>query len=188
MTGKAGVSAAKLFLPAAALIVWNFLSPSYAAEEKAQPPMPPRADANRAGEYPVPPPPFSKGIFPCTECHNKDLPVDKTRRKLEAAHDEIQLRHDEKHMWCLDCHNADNRDTLRNASGEPIKFEESYKLCGQCHGEKYRDWKAGVHGKRSGEWNGRKTYLLCVHCHDPHSPKYKSMAPMPPPARPENRR
>jgi hypothetical protein len=27
-----------------------------------------------------------------------------------------------------------------------------------------------------------------VHCHDPHSPKYKSMAPMPPPARPENRR
>ena len=75
---------------------------------------------------------------------------------------------------------------LRSASGEPIKFEESYKLCGQCHGEKYRDWKAGVHGKRTGEWNGRKTYLLCVNCHDPHSPKFKSMTPMPPPVRPEN--
>ncbi len=183
MTGKAGSSAAKLFLPAAALAAWNFLAPSHAAEESAPPPAPPRADANQAGEYPVPPPPFSKGIFPCSECHNKDLPANTTRRKLEAAHDEIQLHHDD--MWCLDCHNADNRDTLRSASGAPIKFEESYKLCGQCHGEKYRDWKAGVHGKRSGEWNGPKTYLLCVHCHSPHSPKYKPIPPMPPPARPE---
>ena len=31
----------------------------------------------------------------------------------------------------------------------------------------YRDWKAGVHGKRTGEWDGRKDYLLCVNCHNP---------------------
>jgi hypothetical protein len=190
VTGKAGVRAARLFLPAAALAAWNFLAPSFAAEENARPPAPPTApppaEDTQAGEYPVPPPPFSKGIFPCTECHNKDLPVNKTRRKLEAAHDEIQLHHDEQHRWCLDCHDADNRDMLRSASGELIKFAESYKLCGQCHGDKYRDWKVGVHGKRSGEWNGRKTYLLCVNCHDPHSPKYKSITPMPPPVRPEN--
>jgi len=184
VTGRTGVRAARLFLPAAALVVWNVLAPSYAADDSAQPPAPPRADSKAAGEYPVPPPPFSKGIFPCTECHNQDMPVNKTLRKLEAAHDDIQLHHDD--MWCLDCHNADNRDTLRSASGEPIKFEESYKLCGQCHGEKLRDWKAGVHGKRSGEWNGQKTYLLCVHCHNPHSPKYKPIAPLPPPVRPEN--
>src|SRR6185503_19128510 len=113
----------------------------------------------------VPPPPFSDGIFPCSDCHNpKDLPPNPTRRQLTDAHDDIVLKHDEEHRWCLDCHDADNRDRLHLASGEPVKFEESYRLCGQCHGEKLRDWKAGVHGRRTGQWNGSKQYLLCAHC------------------------
>ena len=58
-----------------------------------------------------------------------------------------------------------------------MPFEESYRLCGQCHGEKYRDWRAGVHGRRVGQWNGAKRYLLCVHCHSPHQPRFKPMAP-----------
>jgi hypothetical protein len=65
-----------------------------------------------------------------------------------------------------------------------IFFEKSYLLCGQCHGTIYRDWKAGVHGKRTGQWNGRKQYRLCVHCHNPHQPKYKPLKPLPPPIRP----
>jgi hypothetical protein len=73
---------------------------------------------------------------------------------------------------------------LRRASGEPIPFSESYKLCGQCHGPQYRDWQSGVHGKRTGEWDGQKEYLLCVNCHDPHSPKFKPLVPLPPPVRP----
>ena len=47
------------------------------------------------------------------------------------------------------------------------------------------DWRAGVHGRRSGLWNGKKSYLLCVHCHNPHSPRFKPLAPEPPPRRPE---
>ena len=43
---------------------------------------------------------------------------------------------------------------LHLASGERVPFDESYRLCGQCHGEKQRDWRAGVHGRRTGEWNG----------------------------------
>jgi hypothetical protein len=27
---------------------------------------------------------------------------------------------------------------------------------------------------------------LCVHCHNPHDPGFKPLAPMPPPARPES--
>ena len=69
--------------------------------------------------------------------------------------------------------------------GEAIPFTESYLLCGQCHGEKLRDWKVGVHGKRTGDWNGRKQYLLCAHCHDPHSPRFKPLKPLPPPVPPE---
>jgi len=131
----------------------------------------------------VPPPPFSDGIFPCTACH-ASMKVNRTRRPLTEMHTDIVLRHDEEHRWCLDCHDADNRDVLHLASGERVPFDESYRLCGQCHGEKLRDWRAGVHGRRTGEWNGRKTYLLCAHCHNPHQPRFAPIAPKPAPRRP----
>lgn len=135
------------------------------------------------GTFPVPPPPFTPGVFPCTGCHDPERAVNTQRRVIQEPHEDIQLHHDEEHRWCLDCHNAQNRDVLRSASGEPIPFSESYRLCGQCHGLQYRDWKVGVHGKRTGEWDGKKEYLLCVNCHDPHSPKFKPLTPMAPPSR-----
>jgi hypothetical protein len=132
----------------------------------------------------VPPPPFTDGIFPCSGCHNADMPANRTRRQLSAMHEDIVLRHDEEHRWCLDCHDAENRDQLHLASGEPVPFSESYRLCGQCHGEKYRDWRAGVHGRRVGEWDGHRRYLLCAHCHNPHQPRFHAIAPKPAPVRP----
>ncbi len=134
----------------------------------------------------VPPPPFSEGIFPCSSCH-ASMKVNRTKRELTEMHTDIVLKHGSAQLWCLDCHNADNRDVLHLASGELVPFDESYKLCGQCHGEKYRDWRAGVHGRRIGEWNGHKSYLLCAHCHNPHQPHFKPLAPKPapvPPSRP----
>jgi hypothetical protein len=134
----------------------------------------------------VSPPPFSDGIFPCNDCHafQKSNPL---RRELVEWHDDISaiFNHDSENRWCLDCHDLNQRDSLRLASGKLLDFKESYKLCGQCHGEKYRDWKVGVHGKRTGEWNGTKEYLLCVHCHNPHSPKFQELKPEPPPLRQE---
>jgi hypothetical protein len=103
---------------------------------------------------------------------------------MTEMHTEIVLAHDEEHRWCLDCHDAEDRDVLHLAGGQRVPFEESYRLCGQCHGEKLRDWRAGVHGRRSGEWNGRKTYLLCAHCHDPHRPAFAPIRPEAPPRRP----
>ena len=97
-----------------------------------------------AGEetFQVPPPPFSEGVFPCSDCHDPDmLPANPERRKLRIAHQDVELRHDEEHRWCLDCHDADDRDHLRLASGALVPFEESYRLCGQCHGDKLRDWR-----------------------------------------------
>jgi hypothetical protein len=131
----------------------------------------------------VPPPPFSEGIFPCTGCH-ADMEVNRSRRTLTDFHTEITLEHDEEHRWCLDCHDATERDSLHLASGERVSFEESYRLCGQCHGEKLRDWRAGIHGRRTGQWNGHKMYLLCAHCHSPHQPRFRPMAPKPPPEPP----
>jgi hypothetical protein len=157
-----------------------------AADVQAMPAVP-SATAAAPGEHvEVPPPPFSDGIYPCSECHNADMPANRTRRAL-SAHDDIVLKHDEQHRWCLDCHDADNRDVLHLASGDRVPFAESYQLCGQCHGEKYRDWRAVVHGRRVGQWNGAKRYLLCVHCHSPHQPRFKALEPKPaprPPVRP----
>ena len=136
-------------------------------------------------KYFVPPPPFSEGIFPCSDCHS-DMEVNPERRMLEDEHVEISemFNHASEQRWCLDCHNPDDRDVLRLANGDLVPFEESYNLCGQCHGTIFRDWKAGIHGKRTGEWNGKKQYRLCVHCHNPHSPKFKPIKPMPPPDNP----
>ena len=147
----------------------------------------PPVKAKRSYDVPdffVPPPPFSEGIFPCSECH-ADLEPDAERRELDF-HEEIVLKHAEQQRWCLDCHNPDNRDKLRLANGQLIFFEKSYLLCGQCHGTIFRDWKAGVHGRRVGYWNGKKQYRLCVHCHNPHDPKFKPLKPLPPPDRPED--
>lgn len=144
--------------------------------------------ARKAGipEFFVPPPPFSEDIFPCSDCH-EDQEVNPKRRVLEDMHEEILIiNHNEEERWCLDCHNPDDRDVLRLASGRLVSFEESYYLCGQCHGTIFRDWKAGIHGRRTGEWNGEKTYRLCVHCHNPHQPRFKPITPKPPPIKPKN--
>lgn len=134
--------------------------------------------------YPVAPPPFSDGVFPCSQCHG---PTDKVNRTPHAVefHEEIVLHHDEKNRWCLDCHDAQNRDKLHLADGRLIDFTESYRLCGQCHGPTLRNWKAGEHGKRTGSWSGAKQYLLCASCHSPHSPHFKPLKPKAPPLRQE---
>ena len=134
-------------------------------------------------DFPVPPAPFSEGIFPCSDCH-ADMEPNLERRELEDMHTDIVLNHAEGQRWCLDCHNPNDRNVLRLVSGETIPFEESYRLCGQCHGDKFRDWRVGIHGKRTGYWNGDKQYLLCAHCHNPHDPAFKAMKPLPPPERP----
>ena len=135
-------------------------------------------------EIAVEAPPFTEGIFPCNDCHSEIEP-NPIRRELVDMHDDISaiFNHDSENRWCLDCHDMNNRDSLKLASGKLLSFEESYKLCGQCHGEKLRDWKVGVHGKRTGYWNGKKEYLLCVHCHSPHSPRFNPLTPEPPPER-----
>jgi len=149
-------------------------SPARANEPAAKPA--PAAEKAPEQQVQANTPPFSDGIFPCSGCHDPKAKVDLTHRRLQF-HDEQQdvLKHGEA-RWCLDCHDAQNRDQLRSASGAPIAFTESYRLCGQCHGDKYRDWKVGVHGKRIGMWDGEKTYFLCVNCHNPHTPRWKGVS------------
>jgi hypothetical protein len=151
--------------------------PAGATEPKAPP-----ADAKVAKRPPpgelvqATSPPFTEGIFPCSGCHDGKEKVNTARREL-GFHDEQTsvFDHDAEHRWCLDCHDAQKRDQLHLTNGDLVPFTESYRLCGQCHGDKLRDWRAGVHGKRVGSWDGAKTYFLCVNCHNPHTPLFKGV-------------
>lgn len=129
-------------------------------------------------------PPLTPGIFPCSQCHATMTP-NKQRRDL-GFHLDVVLNHATKQRWCLDCHDANDRDKLKLANGDLIPFTESYFLCGQCHGNIFRDWKTGIHGKRIGFWNGEKQYYLCVNCHNQHSPKFQPLKPLPVPVRPHS--
>ena len=137
-------------------------------------------------EFPVSPPPLTEGIFPCSNCH-ASMETNRKKRELKGEHTEIKLHHAEAMRWCLDCHDVKDRDKLRLYNGELIGFKESYRLCGECHGNVFKDWKAGIHGKRTGYFlsgAGKRTYFLCAHCHDPHEPKFKPLKPEPPPSLP----
>jgi hypothetical protein len=119
--------------------------------------------------------------FPCSDCH-EDEETNPRRRELEDEHYDLELAHGD--LWCLSCHDSEDRDRLHLADSAPVEFEASWRLCTQCHGDKLADWRAGVHGKRMGHWWGPKTYEPCVTCHDPHGPAFRPMAPEPPPMRP----
>ncbi len=131
----------------------------------------------------VAPPPISSDYWPCSQCHGPQGEENPQRRVLTLEHTNIKLHHGNN--WCLNCHDYKNRDMLHLSDGTLIPFSQSEKLCGQCHGDIYRDWKLGIHGKRTGYWNGPKRYLLCVNCHWPHDPHFKPLKPLPPPVRPE---
>ena len=128
------------------------------------------------------PKPVSSEYFPCSKCH-KYRAVNSKKRKLELSHTNITLKHAENQRWCLDCHEGDK---LRLSNGELVGYDKPHLLCGQCHGTIFRDWKAGVHGKTVGTWGGDRLYYVCVSCHDPHQPKFKSIEPKQPPMRPED--
>ena len=166
------------------VLVLAVAAPTFANEHQPAAPQKALPTPEKPGQLQAQPPPFSDGIFPCSSCHSG--PGDKTRRQL-GFHDDIQaaFEHDAEHRWCLDCHDNAKRDVLHLSNGDPVPFTESYRLCGQCHGDKYRDWRWGVHGKRIGNWDGQKTYFLCVNCHNPHSPKFKPLKPMPVPTKPQ---
>ena len=118
---------------------------------------------------------------PCSDCHD-DEPTNFTVREMDEEHDELEFEHGT--TWCLDCHDAADRDSLHLAGGKKVSFDDTSTLCGQCHGAKIPDWKAGIHGKRTGHWRGDREYRPCISCHDPHKPAFKKREPKPPPTRP----
>ena len=121
--------------------------------------------------------------FPCTQCHENGV-TNPEQRKLVKFHTmRNELHHGDAPGWCYRCHSSNNRNMLI-ADGKEVTFDEGYKLCGSCHGDKLRDWKRSVHGFVKGHWNGKRTRRSCTGCHNPHGPAFEPMEALPPPPMP----
>jgi hypothetical protein len=119
--------------------------------------------------------------YNCMECH-KMLPARWHYDRPMVEHRTITLDHG-NNRFCLNCHHATNRNAFVDYDGSEIAEADVVLLCAKCHGPIYRDWQAGVHGRRNGYWNqakGARTQLRCIQCHDPHQPKFQSMKPLAP--------
>jgi len=118
-------------------------------------------------------------FYPCDQCHASMEPNPKIR-PLEIFHF-FELEHGQGKIWCLTCHNFENRNYLTTLLDEPVDFDESHIVCGSCHSNRHKDWNFGVHGKRTENWQGERNQYNCTHCHDPHSPAIEPRAPKPAP-------
>jgi hypothetical protein len=118
-------------------------------------------------------------FYPCDQCHATIEPNPQIRT-LDTVH-HSELEHGRGQIWCLSCHDLENRNYLHTLLSEPVDFDEASTICGGCHANRHKDWVFGAHGKRVANWQGDRTLYSCTHCHDPHSPAIKARAPEPPP-------
>jgi len=118
----------------------------------------------------------------CMDCHDM-IDHSPTRSTDLMQHENIHLDHG-ANSRCVNCHGEKNRDKLTLRDGSLVGFSQSALLCAQCHGTTYRRWQRGAHGKTMGYWDatqGSPKRLQCANCHDPHSPHFDPMAPLPAP-------
>jgi formate-dependent nitrite reductase cytochrome c552 subunit len=157
----------------------------------------PESDDKSTGERfpvtirkPAGPPTIKTGAFDdkgnpitiaCATCHTtKPANTDaKLGTALTLFHQGLVGKH--ANLSCVSCHNAaDGYGTLRLADGKSLPYSEVMTLCAQCHGPQFRDYQHGAHGGMNGHWDlskGPRVRNNCIDCHDPHAPKYPTVAP-----------
>ena len=142
----------------------------------------PFADADYAhGEALVKPRSNKLGMLPLcgNTCHEGTVPSGEPKgnypREIKSHKNIVlngkDLPHGHGSIWCLDCHHRTERNQLIDNFGNPISYDQPQLLCGKCHGDIFRDWRDGIHGKRIGEWQstGKKRWFVCTECHNPHN-------------------
>lgn len=118
--------------------------------------------------------------FPCSDCHKH---VVKGATPVSNPHAIIRPKHMLGAENCATCHNLENVEELRLASGITVSLDNAQDLCEQCHNRQTDDWRLGIHGKQIGNWNGDGELhrLPCASCHNPHDPSFGTMEAVPPP-------
>jgi hypothetical protein len=115
-------------------------------------------------------------FYPCTSCHPvTEIPgTEKSSRPLPGGfegHAIVLEGHDalgKGHAACPVCHDDMTRNPgkLKTADGSLVDIKGDVALvCYRCHSTKYKEWKAGTHGKHLGK-------CTAAGCHDPHTPGF----------------
>ena len=127
--------------------------------------------------------------YPCDNCHNSPEAFNPTPRKMDVMHTDkaVHFANIVVGTWCHRCHQAGNYLTLHLQNGTEVSLNETYLLCRECHGPQYNDWRKNIHGKRIGLWAGPRQVYSCPECHDPHSPAFKPLKPLPAPVTPRGK-
>jgi len=118
----------------------------------------------------------------CETCHMLFESRPEASSSLKQ-HTDIRLDHG-LNSRCYNCHSIVDRNKLVLHDGSLLGYEQVVDLCAKCHGPTFRDWERGTHGKTLGSWDatlGEMRRLLCTECHDPHSPAFPAMKPLPGP-------
>lgn len=159
------------------------LIPKTAAEKFVPDPSgAPEQEFTHYGDRPPPKVPQRKNnltFYPCSQCHEY-WKTNPEPRMLAPVHD-VGLQHGQGRLWCLVCHDPEDRDQLHTVRGGNVDFNESWRVCGQCHSSRQRDWYFGAHGKRVYDWQGEPERYNCTHCHNPHRPPFMQRKPQPKP-------
>jgi hypothetical protein len=123
--------------------------------------------------------------YPCTSCHPVQMiPGTETpTKKLPngfTGHEIVLVGHDKLGKGdaaCMTCHDdpARNPGMLKLADGSliDIKIGDIALVCYRCHSTKYKEFKAGTHGKH-------KASCVAAGCHDPHTPGFIYAPPLMP--------
>lgn len=116
----------------------------------------------------------------CAKCHTL-ITMFPEMAEQQPSHT-VNVDHGQGAMQCSTCHDVNDFVSFHSPTGEKLKLDQAHQVCGNCHGNRYRDWHFGAHGKRLNNWQGKRVISSCAHCHDPHSPAIKPRKPMPPPS------
>lgn len=122
-------------------------------------------------------------FYPCDRCHpvtvneagqpSHPLPIGLEKHEITLEVHDVLGTDDEA---CLACHDDPTRNPgmLKLPDGELVEITgQVSKVCQTCHSTKYRDWEQGIHGKGAPK-------CTAAGCHDPHTPSWIYIAPLPP--------
>ena len=124
-------------------------------------------------------------FYPCTSCHPVgEIPgTEKANRPLPGGfqgHSIVLVGHDKLgvgHAACPVCHDDMMRDPgkLKAIDGSlvDIKTGDVSLVCYRCHSAKYKEFKAGTHGRHMPS-------CVAAGCHDAHTPGYIYASPLMP--------